>query len=57
MRALVFALVFALPLGLAFVDALRRGMTGADVVGLVFVAWLLANLASVAAGPKIEEPE
>lgn len=57
MRALVFALVFALPFGLAVVDALRRGMTGADMLGLAVVAWLLANLASVAAGPRERPPD
>ena len=57
MRAIVFALVFALPFSLAVIDALQRGMAGADLLGLVVVAWLLLNLASVAAGPRIEGSE
>lgn len=57
MRAFVFLLVFALPLGGMALDALARGLSVRDALGLAVVAFVLANLASVAAGPRIEEPE
>ena len=49
MRALVYVLVFVVPMLSALADALRGGLTAVECVGLVVLGLVLVNVAHVGA--------
>jgi len=57
MRALVYVLVFVVPMLSALADALRGGLTVVECVGLVVLAFILVNVAHVGAAIADSGPD
>lgn len=56
-RAIVYVLVFVVPVASAIVDALRDGLTTVECVGLLVLAFVLVNVAHVGAAIADSGPD